>query len=108
MTHPPWEFNPLCVATSAIRLRAIRFHADHSYVARTVRLASLAPDIVEAIVRGDEPDGLTTRRLMRPWPLRWDEQRTKLCGDSQRIPTAVRRRNNRASAVAPERAETVT
>ena len=54
---------------------ATRFHVDHSYVARTLRLASLAPDIVEAIVRGDEPDGLTLGRLMRPWPVRWDEQR---------------------------------
>jgi len=54
---------------------ATRFHVDHSYVARTLRLASLAPDIVEAIVRGDEPDGLTLGRLMRPWPVGWDEQR---------------------------------
>ena len=57
-----------------------RFHVDHSYVARTLRLASLAPDIVEAIVRGDEPDGLTLGRLMRPWPVGWDEQRNELHG----------------------------
>ena len=43
-------------------------------MARTLRLASLAPDIVEAIVRGDEPDGLTLERLMRPWPVGWDKQ----------------------------------
>ena len=54
---------------------ATRFHVDHSYVARTLRLASLAPDIVESIVRGDEPTGLTLNRLMKPWPVRWDEQR---------------------------------
>ena len=64
---------------ASISALATHFHVDHSYVARTLRLASLAPDIVEAIVRGDEPDGLTTRRLMRPWPVGWDEQRGELC-----------------------------
>ncbi|HOI55610.1 MAG TPA: hypothetical protein PLP01_10205 [Phycisphaerae bacterium] len=58
---------------------ATRFHVDHSYVARTIRLASLAPDIVEAIVRGDESEGLTLDRLMKPWPVRWDMQRADLC-----------------------------
>lgn len=31
---------------------------DRSYVARTLRLTSLAPDIVEAILYGEEPNGL--------------------------------------------------
>jgi len=65
----------------SIRGLATRFHVDHSYVARTLRLACLAPEIVEAIVRGDEPDGLTLGRLMRPWPVGWDEQRNELCGE---------------------------
>jgi len=54
---------------------ASRFHVDHSYVARTLRLASLAPNIVEAIVRGEEPEGLTFRSLMKQFPVDWDEQR---------------------------------
>jgi hypothetical protein len=37
-------------------------------------LASLARDIVGPIVRGEAPEGLTARRLIRPWPVRWDEQ----------------------------------
>ena len=65
---------------NSISALATRFHVDHSYVARTLRLASLAPDIVESIVRGDEPDGLTLGRLMRPWPVGWDEQRVELGG----------------------------
>ena len=66
---------------NSISALATRFHVDHSYVARTLRLASLAPDIVEAVVRGDEPEGLTLGRLMRPWPARWDEQSKTLgCG----------------------------
>jgi hypothetical protein len=60
---------------------ATRFHVDHSYVARTLRLATLAPDIVEKILSGNEPDGLTLARLMRPFSAQWDVQRTELCGE---------------------------
>ena len=58
-------------AASIIAL-ATRFHVDHSYAARTLRLASLAPGIVEMVVRGHEPHGLTLGRLMsvRSQPLR--------------------------------------
>jgi AraC-like DNA-binding protein len=47
---------------------------DHSYVARILRLTSLAPDIVEAIVDGTEPDGLSLEKLYRA-PMVWEEQR---------------------------------
>jgi len=36
---------------------------------------SLAPDIIEAILRGDEPDGLSLEKLRKNLPVRWDEQR---------------------------------
>lgn len=48
---------------------------DRTYVGRMLRLTSLAPDIVEAILRGDEPDGLNLEKLRRDLPVRWDEQR---------------------------------
>ncbi|MHB1191246.1 MAG: hypothetical protein ACYC08_10455 [Armatimonadota bacterium] len=49
---------------------------DPSYVTRTMRLALLAPDIVEAIVGGREPEGLTFKKLTaKPMPISWDEQR---------------------------------
>jgi hypothetical protein len=35
-----------------------------------------APDIIEAILRGDEPDGLSLEKLRRNLPVRWEEQRT--------------------------------
>ena len=35
------------------------------------------PDIVQAIVRGDEPDGLSLEKLRKSLPLRWDEQRKR-------------------------------
>ena len=48
---------------------------DRTYVGRMLRLTSLAPDIVEAILRGDEPDGLSLEKLRKNLPVRWDEQR---------------------------------
>jgi hypothetical protein len=39
------------------------------------KLTSLAPDIIEAILRGDEPDGLSLEKLRKNLPVRWDEQR---------------------------------
>lgn len=47
---------------------------DMSYLARILRLSLLAPDIVEAIMRGDEPDGLSLARLL-DIPAYWPEQR---------------------------------
>jgi hypothetical protein len=46
-------------------------------VTRTVRLAFLAPDIVEAIIRGDTRAGIDARKLTldRPPPAPWHEQR---------------------------------
>lgn len=42
---------------------------DRSYGGRKLRLTSLAPDIVEAIVRGKEPDGISLRQLHAGVPL---------------------------------------
>ncbi len=50
---------------------------DASYVRRILRLNSLAPDIVEAILAGEEPSGISLRSLYRGIPLSWDEQRNK-------------------------------
>jgi hypothetical protein len=49
---------------------------DASYVARILRLSLLAPDIVESIMRGDEPSGLSLARLLDIPPY-WTEQRRK-------------------------------
>lgn len=42
-----------------------RDHVDASDVGRQIRLAFLAPDIVEAILAGTQPLELTARRLKR-------------------------------------------
>ncbi|MHB9038651.1 MAG: hypothetical protein ACYC64_18535 [Armatimonadota bacterium] len=51
---------------------------DASYAARIYRLTLLAPDIIEAILDGNEPEGLSMRILSQPIPLDWREQRKTL------------------------------
>jgi hypothetical protein len=45
------------------------------YVSRIMRLAFLAPDIVEAILDGYQPVDLELERLIKGIPLVWEEQR---------------------------------
>ena len=49
---------------------------DGSYVGRILRLTLLAPDIIQAILDGREPSGLSLERL-KGFPLEWEEQRAK-------------------------------
>ena len=51
---------------------------DVSYVTRILKLITLAPDIVEAIINGEEPDGLSLAKLTRTFPEDWREQRSLL------------------------------
>ena len=48
-----------------------------SYVSRILRLALLAPDIVEAILRGRADQRVM---LERPLPVGWEDQRAALSG----------------------------
>ena len=48
---------------------------DRSYVGRILRLTSLSPEIVEAIVDGKEPNGLSLRKLLKGFSLNWQQQR---------------------------------
>lgn len=50
---------------------------DESYVAKVLRLTLLAPDIIERILDGRQPDVLTWRELIKPFPMLWSEQREK-------------------------------
>jgi hypothetical protein len=49
-----------------------------SYVSRILRLALLAPDIVEAILAARTDQGMMLERLERPLPPGWEEQRRLL------------------------------
>jgi site-specific DNA recombinase len=59
---------------------ARREGVGRTYLARMRRLAHLAPNTVEAILKGCEADGLTVNALMKrvQLPLAWDEQRRAL------------------------------
>ena len=46
-----------------------------SYVSRILRLALLAPDIVEAILGGWADQRVMLEKLERPLPVGWEEQR---------------------------------
>jgi hypothetical protein len=46
-----------------------------SYVSRILRLALLAPDIIEAILVGRTDQALMLEKLERPLPMSWEEQR---------------------------------
>jgi len=48
---------------------------DRTYAGRILRLTSLAPDIVEAILRGDEPQGISLAKLHNYLPMCWGKQR---------------------------------
>lgn len=48
---------------------------DKSSRAKLLRLTLLAPDIVEMILTGDEPSGLSLTKLMKASSMIWDTQR---------------------------------
>jgi len=48
------------------------------YVMHILGLANLAPDIVEAVCNGSEPEGVSLARLVKGFPDDWVEQRMAL------------------------------
>jgi hypothetical protein len=46
-----------------------------SYVSRVLRMTLLAPEVVEAILAGRQPQGLTMAKAMQPFPWEWRRQR---------------------------------
>jgi hypothetical protein len=59
---------------TSIDALAARMGVNSSYVGRHLNLTLLAPDIVETILMGQEPDGLSLEKLHR-LPVAWEEQR---------------------------------
>jgi hypothetical protein len=56
-----------------------------SYVSRILRLALLAPDIIEAILAGTEDQAVMLEQLERLLPASWEEQRRWLPGGRDRL-----------------------
>ncbi len=50
---------------------------DDSYLNRILRLTLLAPDIVQAILDGRQPESMTLANLRKPFPVEWPAQREK-------------------------------
>lgn len=63
---------------SSLREIAQRDRADHSYVAKHLNLALLAPDIVAALLDDALPDGVRLSALLINPPVLWEEQRAAL------------------------------
>jgi hypothetical protein len=57
---------------------------ERGYLGTLLRLTLFAPDLVEAILDGRAPDGLTLPRLLEPFPIAWIGQRRLLAGDPHR------------------------
>jgi hypothetical protein len=53
---------------------------NDSYLSRILRLTLLAPEIVEAIVAGRQPSTLQVDDLLKPLPVRWQQQKSILYG----------------------------
>jgi hypothetical protein len=55
---------------------------ERGYLGSLLRLTLLAPDIVELVLDGRQPEGLCSQQLLEPFPLDWSEQRNALkqCG----------------------------
>jgi hypothetical protein len=70
---------------------------DFGYVSRLLQLTLLAPDIIEAILDGKAPSGLSLDKLQWRLPLLWDEQRALIHGFASRDRGSSRRNGAVAS-----------
>jgi hypothetical protein len=53
---------------------AVAENINPSYVSRLLRMTLLAPEIVEAILAGSHPAGLTRAKVMKPFSMEWQRQ----------------------------------
>ena len=64
---------------------------NDSFVSRLLRLTLLAPNIVEVILDGRQPYGMTLPGLMEPFPVEWERQHELICRISPIQPWYARR-----------------
>lgn len=62
----------------SINEMAQTFGVSNAYMRRLLRFTLLAPDIVAAILNGNEPDGFSQNKLVGAIPALWEEQWCKL------------------------------
>ena len=75
MLERPWQTQLESGEYASLEDLAKDVGCDRTYVGRMLRLTSLAPDVIEAILRVNEPDSLSLEKLRKHLPVRWDEQR---------------------------------
>ena len=47
---------------------------ERGYLGSLLRLTLLAPEMVEAILEGRQPEGVTLPKMMEPFPVEWRQQ----------------------------------
>lgn len=62
---------------SSIREMARSLDLCPTYVTRVLRYTLLAPDIIQAVLDGEEPESFTQGKLVGAIPVKWAEQRGK-------------------------------
>jgi hypothetical protein len=73
-----WADDLAAGKVASTRAIARRHGLCHLYVGKLLPLAFLAPDLVEAILEGRQPRGLSIANLLaEPLPLSWQEQRAR-------------------------------
>lgn len=60
---------------SSVRALAKSAGLNERYVSRVMRLAFLAPEIIDAALDGQRASGLLLEKLMKRVPVGWEEQR---------------------------------
>ena len=55
-----------------------------SYMTRVLRLTLLAPDIVEAILDGNQGPAVTVAQVLEPFPMDWGSQRSSFFSPSEK------------------------
>jgi site-specific DNA recombinase len=73
-----WNQELLSGKVASVAALAKREKLCRRYVARIVRLAFLAPDIMQAIAHGKVPPALSLDHLKKGFPLDWQVQRASL------------------------------
>jgi hypothetical protein len=73
-----WRQQLLNGEVRSVRLIARKAGVTGRYVSRILRLGFLAPELVESIIEGRQPPGLTVENLREPPSYDWAEQRRML------------------------------
>ncbi len=73
-----WNDELMRGKVSSMNHLAKREGVTQRYIAHLLKLAYLAPNIMEAIARGNVPSAVSLGRLKKGFPLDWQEQRKVL------------------------------